>query len=45
MIAALETMLSVDCIDPTAMFNRNAGSDQLRYMNFIPAYLTQLEYC
>lgn len=27
MVPALETMLSVDCADPTSMFNRNAGSD------------------
>ena len=44
MIPALQTLLSVDCVDPTAMFNRNAGSDELRYMRQVPAYLTSLEY-
>ena len=44
MIPALQTLLAVDCVDPTAMFNRNAGSDELRYMRQVPAYLTSLEY-
>ena len=43
MIPALQTLLAVDCVDPTAMFNRNAGSDELRYMRQVPAYLTSLE--
>ena len=44
MIPALQAMLSVDCIDPTSMFNKNAGSDELRYMGQVPALLTALEY-
>ena len=43
MIPALQTMLSVECVDPMSMFNRNAGSDELRYMRFVPSFLTSLE--
>lgn len=43
MIPAFQAMLSVDCIDQTSMFNRNAGSDELRHMRHVPAYLTSLE--
>lgn len=44
MIPALQALLAVDCLDPTSMFNRNVGSDQLRYMRQVPAFLTSLEY-
>ena len=44
MIPAIQSMLAVDCIDPTSMFNKNAGSDQLRYIRYVPAFLTSLEY-
>jgi hypothetical protein len=43
MVPALQKMLTVDCMDPNSMFNRNAGSDELRYMRYVPAFLTSLE--
>jgi len=27
MVAALQSILSVDCVDSNSMFNKNAGSD------------------
>lgn len=44
MIPALKAILAVDCIDSMSMFNRNAGSDELRYIRLVPAFLTSLEY-
>lgn len=44
MIPAVQSLLAVDCYDPSSMFNRNAGSDELRYLRNVPAFLTSLEY-
>ena len=41
---ALQRILAVDCADPNAMFNRNASSDELRYIGHLPAFLNSLEY-
>ena len=41
---ALQKVLSVDCVDGNSMFNRNSGSDELRYMKFVAEFLTSLEY-
>jgi len=43
MAPALQKVLSVDCVDANSMFNRNSGSDELRYMKFVSSFLTSLE--
>lgn len=43
MVPALQKVLEVDCVNPNSMFNRNAGSDELRYLRFVPEFLTSLE--
>ncbi|CAM6001669.1 unnamed protein product [Sphagnum balticum] len=43
MAAALVKVLAVDCADPGHMFNRNAGSDELRYVRELPPFLDSLE--
>lgn len=43
MVPALQSLLAVDCYDYTSMFNRNAGSDELRYIGYVPAFLTSIE--
>lgn len=43
MVPAIQKMLQVVSEDKNSMFNRNAGSDQLRYLRLVPAYLNSLE--
>ena len=43
MIPAIETILNVDTTDKFAMFNKNAASDELRYLRILPAFLNSLK--
>lgn len=42
MVPAIQRMLQVVSEDRNNMFNRNAGSDELRYLRLVPAYLNSL---
>ena len=44
MVPAMQSVLAVNCADPSSMFNKNAGSDELRYLRQLPDYLSSLEY-
>lgn len=44
MVPALKTMLMVISQDSNNMFNKNAGSDELRYLRLVPTFLDSLEY-
>jgi len=43
MVPAIKRVLEVDTPDKNNMFNRNSGSDELRYLKFLPAFLDSLE--
>lgn len=43
MVPALQRMLEVISDDKNNMFNKNAGSDELRYLSLVPAFLDSLE--
>jgi hypothetical protein len=42
MIPAIQKILEVDTPDKNNMFNKNSGSDELRYLRFMPSYLDSL---
>lgn len=42
MVPALQKVLEVCSSDKNNMFNKNAGSDELRYLYLIPAFLNSL---
>ena len=44
MIPALQKVLEVVSEDKNNIFNKNAGSDELRYMRFVPKFLDSLQY-
>lgn len=43
MIPAIKRVMQVDTPDKNNMFNKNSGSDQLRYLKFLPAFLDSLQ--
>lgn len=43
MVPAIQAMLLVISQDPNNMFNKNAGSDELRYLRLVPTFLDSLE--
>ena len=43
MVPALERVLEVVSEDKNNIFNKNAGSDELRYMRFVPKFLDSLQ--
>ena len=43
MIPAVKKLLDVDTPDKNNMFNKTSGSDELRYLKFLPAFLDSLE--
>lgn len=43
MVPAILKVLEVDSPDRNNMFNKNSGSDELRYLKFLPIFLDSLE--
>ncbi len=42
MVPAIQKVLEVDTPDKNNMFNKNSGSDELRYLKFMPTFLDSL---